>query len=652
MTAWSRARISLAVLSLWLAVVGGAHSAATEDAGSRKSLEQLETSFVGMGAAIDPVHNRIYLLHCGPCFGSPSFQIRALDGDTHAVIQQITLNDSPQFGGIAVDPDREKLFVLVRLPFPLAGEALRVHDSDSLALEESIDLPSAGGGGEVVVDGATGLVWVGNRQASSITAIDPDLPIGSPDRVRAFLLPSLSCSASVAVNTRTGYVYAGCRHNIQVLIGDPTRPGFGGIVATLAPPSPANRWFDESGGCLSVDILRNELYACWGDYPVSGLIPDHQVLAFEADPSRPAFNQVVRSITLPNHPENNTSGATALDVNPITGRLYVKTAPLNFGETGSWPRKPLMVFDSVSGVLLDSRLLPMEHDLGLERVVVNTVTSRAYVTTSVTTTPVRDTVIQQAATASDGSVAEVTLDLTSASLTFADVTAAGITTVTPIDAEQANLTLPGQFSIEGAPAYEIATTVGFSGPITLCFPTAVEDPDVFASLVVLHGENGAWVPQPTLHHLETRELCVTVSSLSPFVISRHTTTWFVQAIFDTSRAFRSGATAPIRIRILDPWGVNQSSATIPVRAMGIVHVSANASSTVQDSGHANPEQNFRYSSELDGYVFNLSTKGLAAGTLRDSDEGCRRSRPAVGAVPGPVMVRVARDRFPLVEFRV
>jgi hypothetical protein len=46
-------------------------------------------------------------------------------------------------------------------------------------------------------------------------------------------------------------------------------------------------------------------------------------------------------------------------------------------------------------------------------------------------------------------------------------------------------------------------------------------------------------------------------------------------------------------------------------------VSIAATSQVQDSGNANPDGNFRFDASLGaagGYIFNLTTKGLATGT--------------------------------------
>ena len=57
-----------------------------------------------------------------------------------------------------------------------------------------------------------------------------------------------------------------------------------------------------------------------------------------------------------------------------------------------------------------------------------------------------------------------------------------------------------------------------------------------------------------------------------------------------------------------------SSASIVVHATGLTKTDATASSSVEDSGSANPDDDFRYDSDLGGYIFNLSTKGLSTGT--------------------------------------
>ena len=68
----------------------------------------------------------------------------------------------------------------------------------------------------------------------------------------------------------------------------------------------------------------------------------------------------------------------------------------------------------------------------------------------------------------------------------------------------------------------------------------------------------------------------------------------------------SGRTIPVKISLCDANGVNVSSRSITVTAVGL-----SPTGTLDDSGHANPGNVFR--SVDHGYLFNLSTKGLAPG---------------------------------------
>ena len=58
--------------------------------------------------------------------------------------------------------------------------------------------------------------------------------------------------------------------------------------------------------------------------------------------------------------------------------------------------------------------------------------------------------------------------------------------------------------------------------------------------------------------------------------------------------------------------MNLSSAAITVTALGTVRLSDFAPGEVEDSGQANPDDNFRLAG--DSYIFNLQTKGLTTGT--------------------------------------
>ena len=86
--------------------------------------------------------------------------------------------------------------------------------------------------------------------------------------------------------------------------------------------------------------------------------------------------------------------------------------------------------------------------------------------------------------------------------------------------------------------------------------------------------------------------------------------------YDQTRSVQGGATFPIRVQVCDGAGNNLSSPPIVLHATAILAASGVAG-PVQDSGNANPDNDFRNvggSGQNAGYVFNLSTNGLATGT--------------------------------------
>ena len=85
-------------------------------------------------------------------------------------------------------------------------------------------------------------------------------------------------------------------------------------------------------------------------------------------------------------------------------------------------------------------------------------------------------------------------------------------------------------------------------------------------------------------------------------------------LFDQSKSYKLGSTVPIKLQLCDAKSVNFSSAGIVVHTTGLAQKDSTASVDVADSGNANPDNDFRYDATLNGYIFNLSTKGLATGT--------------------------------------
>lgn len=91
-----------------------------------------------------------------------------------------------------------------------------------------------------------------------------------------------------------------------------------------------------------------------------------------------------------------------------------------------------------------------------------------------------------------------------------------------------------------------------------------------------------------------------------------TVSYTIVPLYDQTRSFKSGSTIPVKLQLIDAAGQNVSSSSIVVTAVRVVLTSTNAVSDVQDSGNANPDNNFRFDGSQ--YIFNLSTKGLAIGS--------------------------------------
>jgi hypothetical protein len=90
----------------------------------------------------------------------------------------------------------------------------------------------------------------------------------------------------------------------------------------------------------------------------------------------------------------------------------------------------------------------------------------------------------------------------------------------------------------------------------------------------------------------------------------------IEALFDQTKAHKAGSTVPVKIRLLDADGLNVSSAGTVVHALSVVQIGSQASTFAEDSGNSNPDFDFRYDQTLEGYIFNLQTKGYTTGTYQ------------------------------------
>ncbi len=94
-------------------------------------------------------------------------------------------------------------------------------------------------------------------------------------------------------------------------------------------------------------------------------------------------------------------------------------------------------------------------------------------------------------------------------------------------------------------------------------------------------------------------------------------TYKIHALHDQTKARKLGAIIPVKLQLQDYHGANQSATAIVVKATGLTKQDSTASTTIiSDAGNANPDSNFRYDAALGGYIYNLQTTGLTAGTWR------------------------------------
>jgi hypothetical protein len=211
-----------------------------------------------------------------------------------------------------------------------------------------------------------------------------------------------------------------------------------------------------------------------------------------------------------------------------------------------------------------------------------------------------------------------TVVVNNTSFTFDEVTSGGTTTVTPIDPASVG-EVPGGFAVSDSVAYEIATTATFTGSVTLAFkvPGPISEED-FNNLAILHNENGTLVDvTATTPARDYANLTIyaTTTSFSPFYLARKGP--HIKTLFDQTKAYKSGSTIPIKLQVFNASNSNVSSSNTSLITRDLRLLSGNTLAPIEDSGNANPDYTFRYDATLGGsgggYIFNLSTKGLASG---------------------------------------
>ena len=140
----------------------------------------------------------------------------------------------------------------------------------------------------------------------------------------------------------------------------------------------------------------------------------------------------------------------------------------------------------------------------------------------------------------------------------------------------------------------------------------------FNNLAILHAQNGTLVDVTTAtpaRDYANLTIYARTNSFSPFYLARRTS--HIKTLFDQTKANKRGSTIPIKLQVLNASNANLSSANTSLVTRDLRLIGGNSFAPVEDSGNANPDHTFRYDPTLGGagggYIFNLSTKGLAPG---------------------------------------
>ncbi len=164
----------------------------------------------------------------------------------------------------------------------------------------------------------------------------------------------------------------------------------------------------------------------------------------------------------------------------------------------------------------------------------------------------------------------------------------------------------------GDPPFTVSATGGGSGnPVTFSSTT----PGVCTTT----GTNGSTVTLVAASACSVTASQAGNGNYNPAgdVVQSLTMSYNICALYDQTKSVQKNATVPVKLYLCTATGANMSSSSITVKATGLVRVSSGAAATLEDAGNANPENKFRFDPTLGssgGYIFNLSTKSLGAGT--------------------------------------
>jgi microsomal dipeptidase-like Zn-dependent dipeptidase len=93
----------------------------------------------------------------------------------------------------------------------------------------------------------------------------------------------------------------------------------------------------------------------------------------------------------------------------------------------------------------------------------------------------------------------------------------------------------------------------------------------------------------------------------------YTVAYDVCLLYDPTKVKKAGSTVPVKLQACDAAGANLSRPELAVTAVSVQRSAGDPAGVPEDAGNANPDLGFRYDASLAGYIYNLSTKGMAGG---------------------------------------
>ncbi len=142
--------------------------------------------------------------------------------------------------------------------------------------------------------------------------------------------------------------------------------------------------------------------------------------------------------------------------------------------------------------------------------------------------------------------------------------------------------------------------------------TFIADGTPLATTNLVSGEanySTATLPVGT-HLIEARYTPDSANFVSSDGTSTQQVSYQIKLDYDPTKPLQASSTLPIKLRLLDGYGADQSSPTLQIIAVGV----DNDPALLKSSGNANPSNIFQL--EAGSYQFNLRTTGLPRGTHR------------------------------------